>query len=1178
MSDKDTILLISPFDQGVAVNEQRRRVNLDSDGTESKPTQQTTQQTTQQNTQQNTQQTKTKSSKPSSQITKPSRKVVSLDSEEEDIGLGVSGDIRIESQQQNINVVAATRAHFENEKKNGNVFREDQMEALENNLEDQIEELLDAPDVNAWDRDEFLQNYQKAVKLYMDTVAPEKLINFITTRLLTVEGVTTEIRTEVENVIASRRVEIDPVGISDIQKAGWNYLGEVLKSFGVFAKDQLSGDILDDSGDSCLYSHPYVTAFALLSGFTSGGLTTGPLWSRLLSTVAAPVPQAPLKLAMATDRALARTVDKLPFYIGTASKATRYGVYGAILASVTGTVAATLALPDDAKELNEFRSLLNEKIESLVGTIPLGFLAGGLSTYLSKMFSETTKEATGLNVRPEKFKKTADSFVDANKTNIEKATREGILTWSKEQVDSLTSQMPLTRKEMGNMISAEVVEKLETAASVSEKERGNMSSMNCYLLTVGGSFALTNLARGPLKSASFSTRVAIDQNWNKLTNLMDTSYRSLRTTRGGLFRLKKGNDLAAYLALRAILENRTVGKVLGDVRISGKLDARPTLVIQTSGGTGAGYVVNNKVVQFSLGYVTNPRHRAQLKAFTKQIERPNGTKMDVVQIDMANANRQLREEVSAPVFERVQTELSKEVDTIYKTGTTITRIRELASKIDSLNMSPAQVMNQHYKNTAALMTRMMTRSKDGVRVFEKSLTEIEKRTKEIRAALKNINISPDDVIAATKKYEIENPTGPVANFRLIAKYLPADVRADQLFRAAIGKSTRTKYDKLIDNILELDTLEKQMITEFKMIDEMFSLEKRMHQKFGTGDALVDIPPNFDDYISGKRGLGNKLVNYSRELLILYNRFSSYLEKSVFARSGRLLRTGMVKTVYLMADAEWAARRMGPPLMQTLRSINLRNISQAFKEDPKLTAAIASAGVVSLYDFIDFLINYLSGAINENVESLNKNDMANFIKFLKAFKQKTRKIRNRKKAKPWIAWVRDFNSIGAVSAGPRAENLVPFKQKMTKLFKLFKDMVSVSTVKNDTLKENRIITMKKTDLRKLVSELLNENTGMGYSKYPYHSEEYSEDEPDEDYMSEWKILVDSVCGQKKKNVDGDPTTIEDTAVEVAKLLVKDSELFREVLELAGANKSVGREIMNQLKAVKDKSMVDKQLKV
>lgn len=123
--------------------------------------------------------------------------------------------------------------------------------------------------------------------------------------------------------------------------------------------------------------------------------------------------------------------------------------------------------------------------------------------------------------------------------------------------------------------------------------------------------------------------------------------------------------------------------------------------------------------------------------------------------------------------------------------------------------------------------------------------------------------------------------------------------------------------------------------------------------------------------------------------------------------------------------------------------------------------------------------------------------------------------------------------------------------------------------NNQEKQEEVKTMNKKTLRDLVSEVLNENSGTGYAKYPYHSNEYSEQEPDEDYSIEWSSLIEDVCGHKRKNVDGDPNTYEDTAVEVAKIFVKDTELFREVLEAAGTNKSLGVEIMRQLKQAMSK---------
>ncbi len=119
------------------------------------------------------------------------------------------------------------------------------------------------------------------------------------------------------------------------------------------------------------------------------------------------------------------------------------------------------------------------------------------------------------------------------------------------------------------------------------------------------------------------------------------------------------------------------------------------------------------------------------------------------------------------------------------------------------------------------------------------------------------------------------------------------------------------------------------------------------------------------------------------------------------------------------------------------------------------------------------------------------------------------------------------------------------------------------------KKEEANTMNKKDLRQIVSEMLNENSGMGYGGYPYQSNEYDEEEPDQDYQVEWTSFIDEVCGPRKKAIDGDPKTFEDIAIEVAKLFVKDSDLFRDVLELAGANKSLGTEILRQTKEAREK---------
>jgi len=103
-------------------------------------------------------------------------------------------------------------------------------------------------------------------------------------------------------------------------------------------------------------------------------------------------------------------------------------------------------------------------------------------------------------------------------------------------------------------------------------------------------------------------------------------------------------------------------------------------------------------------------------------------------------------------------------------------------------------------------------------------------------------------------------------------------------------------------------------------------------------------------------------------------------------------------------------------------------------------------------------------------------------------------------------------------------------------------------------------MSKKDLRQIVSEVLNENSGQGYAAYPYGSSVRDDEEPKEDYIEEWKALSMEVIRDESRN----------TAIEIAKILVKDLELFEDVLDLAGQNQSVGTEILTKLKQSKEKA--------
>lgn len=116
------------------------------------------------------------------------------------------------------------------------------------------------------------------------------------------------------------------------------------------------------------------------------------------------------------------------------------------------------------------------------------------------------------------------------------------------------------------------------------------------------------------------------------------------------------------------------------------------------------------------------------------------------------------------------------------------------------------------------------------------------------------------------------------------------------------------------------------------------------------------------------------------------------------------------------------------------------------------------------------------------------------------------------------------------------------------------------VRTESNKQKGTKQMSKLDIRELVKEVLNENSGQGYAKYPYGSSVRDEEQPKEDYIEDWKSLSLELVKDETR----------DTAIQLAKLLVRDLELFEDVLDLAGQNQSVGEEILRKLKEVREKA--------
>lgn len=93
------------------------------------------------------------------------------------------------------------------------------------------------------------------------------------------------------------------------------------------------------------------------------------------------------------------------------------------------------------------------------------------------------------------------------------------------------------------------------------------------------------------------------------------------------------------------------------------------------------------------------------------------------------------------------------------------------------------------------------------------------------------------------------------------------------------------------------------------------------------------------------------------------------------------------------------------------------------------------------------------------------------------------------------------------------------------------------------------------LSSIVKDMLLEMSyGKGYSPYPYHSDIGNEQEEAADFIQDWKDFELSLVRDESRK----------TAIDIAKILVKDLELFGDVVDLVGKNQSVATEILKKLK--------------
>lgn len=180
----------------------------------------------------------------------------------------------------------------------------------------------------------------------------------------------------------------------------------------------------------------------------------------------------------------------------------------------------------------------------------------------------------------------------------------------------------------------------------------------------------------------------------------------------------------------------------------------------------------------------------------------------------------------------------------------------------------------------------------------------------------------------------------------------------------------------------------------------------------------------------------------------------------------------------------------------------------------------------------------------NTVQINKN-LDNFYKTFKESKDKYMEDREKKSPENDLG-EKFFNSFKTYK-----NKNIPGKAK-----ELLNKLPFTGPMEEQTIMKN---ILGRTELENLVSEVLKEQYSSGYSEYPYSSHRGDEEEPTEDYIEDWKSLELEIIQDKTRN----------SAIQLAKILINDLELFNDVLDLTGQNQSVGSEILRKLDQTNNK---------
>ena len=760
--------------------------------------------------------------------------------------------------------------------------------------------------------------------------------------------------------------------------------------------------------------------------------------------------------------------------------------------------------------------------------------------------------------------------------------------------------------------NSKYVHKITDLTKKAEEQTGgpldvNKGSISCFVFITTGTFAIKKMATAGLRTAGLA---AIRQNKIFLKNI---GSRLFKNTSNLIKRNFKGSHSDAYIFLKTSgLLPESGGRLKA---VTKGVDEMAVEIVDSSA----------EKIRIPVNNFPDDIRKSFNSQFKKLIEG------DDVVVDISVANQELAK-ISRDSFLSTQKLYEKEAGNLVKSSTLIDdikKIRKIIARGGSLNSK--EILYNYFKASSEILEDIVTNNKNKLMDLQEagiqlkklkpnlSGSDLKKAHEQIMAGVSPPNVSAKYVAKYRQYIQIEKDL--YQKFSVAKQIMEKDAKFTKMysnqsntaslkewFTTPNGRKAKSRVEQSSDFL-------KNITLDLYDVGRSTSLFKAL--KFFAYSAFVGGSIYFGPKIT-------KRIRNELSLPVIDKRASEFFKNVVSKNSDdyylkeRLSKKVKVEKLfkdfetYYLQNLQPDDKRTIPAFKELIKFATITNkkdVEKFFNEQGEVRAGVDGLEK----DFRSFLAMQLGDdepeEVPEEVPEKNKKDTEKSAGLLSQvpagelvgkpsftiktadgdqkiqFTKRFFKIQNSQGVGKFKFVDPDFNIDGNIDSVRKKGNQIIAKLSAGFIDKTFslreEDLINLlartkqlTSKGDDTLvslggesgkikkiEENKGINIMTTkNLKEVVKQIMNENSGMGYQKYPYNpSIEDEEREPAEDYVEEWKALSLNLVRDETRNV----------AIQIAKILVKDLELFEDVLDLAGQNQSIGTEILQKLKEVEFK---------